>query len=353
MIKLPGLIDVHVHLREPGETHKEDFSTGTAAALAGGITAVLAMPNTNPPLLDEQTLLAAHQLAHDKAYCDFGLFLGGSEENADLAAAIAPRAAGLKLYLDATYGPLLLESLSSWQAHMEQWPRSRALAAHAEGKTLAALLTFCHLYRRPVHICHVSRKDEIALIREAKRQGLPVTCEVAPHHLFLSEEDLGHLPPGRRKVSPPLNSASDRQALWENLDVIDCFASDHAPHTLPEKDGEQPPPGFPGLETTLPLLLTAVREGRLSLEDIIERMVINPRKIFSLAEQPDTWVEVDETHRFEISGSALQTRVKWTPFEGRKVSGLVTRVVLRGREVYEDGKILVDPGFGKDVRDSG
>jgi len=164
MIKLPGLIDIHVHLREPGESYKEDFSTGTAAAVAGGITMVFAMPNTNPPILDNESFSSTAELAGKKVYCDYGIYLGGGEQNAKTAAEISDRAVGLKLYLNATYGPLLLEHLSSWIEHFEHWPCSRPIVAHAEGKTLAAFLTLSYLYQRPVHICHVSRKDEIFLI---------------------------------------------------------------------------------------------------------------------------------------------------------------------------------------------
>jgi len=350
MIKLPGLIDIHVHLREPGEVYKEDFSSGTSAALKGGFTTVLAMPNTSPPILDGESFQIAADLAGRKAVCDFGIYLGGGEENAELAAELAPRAAGLKLYLDATYGPLLLKDISSWKAHFEHWPRSRPIAAHSEGKTLAAFLMFSYLYGRPVHVCHVARKEEILLIKEAKSRGLPVTCEVAPHHLFLTEVDEQQLPKGRGKVCPALGTTDDRQALWDNLDQIDCIASDHAPHTLEEKDSEHPPPGFPGLETTLPLLLEAVQEGRLTREDLINKMYTNPSKIFSIPEQSETWVEVDETHSYTISGSGLFTKAKWTPFEGIRGRGMVRKVVLRGETVYQDGKIQVQPGFGKNIR---
>jgi len=308
------------------------------------------MPNTNPPILENKSFSSAAELAGAKAYCDYGIYLGGGEQNAEKAAEISDRAVGLKLYLDATYGPLLLKDLSSWIEHFEHWPRPRLIVAHAEGKTLAAFLTLSYLYQRPVHVCHVSRKDEILLIREAKRKGIPVTCEVSPHHLFLTEQDGKNLPKGRGKVSPSLATAEDQQALWDNLDIIDCFASDHAPHTLKEKESKQAPPGFPGLETTLPLLLTAVQEGRLKLEDIIEKMFINPKKIFSLSDQEDTWVEIDETHTWEIKGSDLFTKAKWTPFEGRKVRGLVRRAVIRGVSVYQDGEIRVKPGFGKSIR---
>jgi len=218
---------------------------------------------------------------------------------------------------------------------------------------MAAVMLMAQLYDRPVHIAHISLREEVLLIKAAKQRGLKVTCEVCPQHLFLTKDDIpaisqGH--PGRGEVRPRLATRADVDALWENLDVIDCFATDHAPHTLAEKDGENPPPGFPGLETLLPLLLTAAREGRLSLDDIIQKSVLNPRRIFGLPEQPETWVEVDDKASYEIKAAEQQTRCGWTPFEGRQVIGRVTRVVLRGREAYRDGKVLVEPGFGANVR---
>ena len=143
----------------------------------------------------------------------------------------------------------------------------------------------------------------------------------------------------------------DVNALWENLDVIDCFATDHAPHTLDEKDSDNPPPGFPGLETALPLLLTAVSESRLTIPDLVTKMVTNPRKIFSLPEQPETWIELDENAEYEIKAADQFTRCGWTPFEGWKVKGRVRKVVLRGREAFKDGKVLAEKGFGKDIRE--
>jgi carbamoyl-phosphate synthase/aspartate carbamoyltransferase/dihydroorotase len=140
-------------------------------------------------------------------------------------------------------------------------------------------------------------------------------------------------------------------ALWQNLDVIDCFATDHAPHTLAEKDSDNPPPGFPGLETALPLLLTAVNRGQLTVEDIVEKMSTNPRRIFNIPKQPDTWIEVDEQDEYEIRAANQLTRCGWTPFEGWKARGRVRKVVLRGREAYRDGKILAEAGYGRNVRD--
>lgn len=350
LIRLPGLIDPHVHLREPGATHKEDWDTGTAAALAGGFTTVLAMPNTRPPVTDAETLSSVLQAASQKARCDYAQYLGAGADNLETAADLAPQAAGLKMYLDQTYGPLRLDEMTDWMAHFARWPRTSPIVAHAESRTLAAVILMSALYDRPVHLAHVSLREEILLIRQAKQRGLQVTCEVAPHHLFLTEADIPALGVGRSEVRPRLAQATDREALWENLEVIDCFATDHAPHTLEEKDSDTPPPGFPGLETALPLLLSAVHAGRLSLDDLLARMVTNPRRIFNVPDQPETWIEVDESAEWEISAAHTHTRCGWTPFEGYKVRGKLRRVVLRGKDVFRDGQVLAMPGSGKNIR---
>ncbi len=350
MLRLPGLIDPHVHLREPGGTHKEDWDAGTAAALAGGFTAVLAMPNTRPPITDAASLGLALDAAATKARCDYAQFLGAGADNSASAPALASGVAGLKMYLDQTYGPLRLDALSDWQAHFARWPADRPIVAHAEDRTLAAVILMAALYDRPVHLAHVSLRDEILLIRKAKEQGLKVTCEVAPHHLFLTEDDIPRLGAGRGEVRPRLATSADRAFLWDNLDVIDCFATDHAPHTVAEKDGENPPPGFPGLETALPLLLTAVHEGRLTVDDLVLRMWENPRRIFGLPLQEDTWIEVDEQATYELSSQGMHSRCGWTPFEGHPVRGRVTRVVLREQDVFRDGRVLAAPGTGRNVR---
>jgi len=349
-MRLPGLIDPHVHLREPGATHKEDWDSGTAAALAGGFTAVLAMPNTQPPITDAEAFALAGGAAQHKARCDYAQYLGAGPDNAAMLAGLAPQAAGLKMYLDHTYGQLRLDDMALWMAHFAAWPPHLPVVAHAEGRTLAAVILIASLYDRAVHLAHVSRGEEILLIRAAKEKGLNVTCEVTPHHLLLSEADIPSLGAGRSQVRPPLASAADRQALWDNLEVIDCFATDHAPHTLAEKDGPNPPPGFPGLETALPLLLSAVHAGRLSLDDLVARMHTNPRRIFHLPDQPETWIEVDLGARREIRGEQMVTRCGWTPFEGWQARGSVLRVVLRGQDAYRDGQVLAPPGYGRDLR---
>ncbi len=353
MIRLPGLIDPHVHVREPGQIHKEDWDSATQAALAGGVTMILAMPNTKPPSFDASTLDLALDAAKQKARCDYAQFLGAGPDNADILPELASKAAGLKMYLDSTFGELRLDDMTLWMPHFEKFPKEYPIVLHSESRTMAAGILFAAIYDRPVHIAHISLKEEVLLIKTAKEKGIKVTCEVCPHHLFLSKDDIpaiSHGHPGRAEVRPRLATKEDVDSLWTNMDYIDCFATDHAPHTLEEKDSDNPPPGFPGLETLLPLLLTAVDVGRLTLDDLIQKSVINPRKIFNLPEQPETWVEVDENAEYEIHAADQFTRCGWTPFEGWKVKGKVRKVVLRGKTVFEDERILVEQGYGKNIR---
>lgn len=347
-IRLPGLIDAHVHLREPGEAHKEDLTTGTAAALAGGVTTVLDMPNTKPPIVDAALLARKQELAGQKALCDVGFFVGASSANARTAASLAGEAVGLKVYLDQTHGPLRVSELAVLLAHFQSWPASRPIAVHAEGLSTAIAIGLATSLGRRLHVCHVSRADEIALIRAAKERGAAITCEVTPHHLFLTDADARRLGP-YGDVRPRLATEADRAALWDNLDIVDCIATDHAPHTRAEKEGESPPPGLPGLETMLPLLLTAVSEGRLAMERLIELTHAGPARVFGLPEQAGTWIEVDTEARYQISAEPLFTKCGWTPFEGLTVQGKVRRVVLRGATAYEDGEIRVAPGYGQVV----
>src|SRR5512147_2319433 len=186
MIKLPGLIDPHVHLREPGATHKEDWDSGTAAALAGGFTMVLAMPNTKPPIFDASTLELALDAAKQKARCDYGQYVGAGPDNAAILPALATKAAGLKMYLDSTFGELRLDDMTLWMPHFEKFPKDSPIVLHSESRTMAAGILFANIYDRPVHIAHVSLKEEILLIKTAKERGIKVTCEVCPHHLFLT-----------------------------------------------------------------------------------------------------------------------------------------------------------------------
>ncbi len=344
-ITLPGLIDVHTHLRVPGGEHKEDFRTGTAAALAGGITMILGMPNTSPPLTTPAVMADTVAQARQDALCDVGLFAGASPEQIALLPQLAPYTAALKIYLNDTFGPLRVEDVPTLRACFQNWPREKLIAMHAEQQSVAVGIGLAATYQRPVHFCHISRREEIELIADAKMRGLPVTCEVTPHHLFLDETDFARLGP-LGDMRPVLGTPDDVAALWEHLpQTVDCIATDHAPHTLAEKRSPKPPPGVAGLETSLVLMVTAVAHNRLTLDQLINLMHHNPRRIYNLPAQADTWVEVDMTPT-TIRQENMFSKCGWTPFNGWEVAGRVVRVTLRGNLVYEEGQLLASPGSG-------
>jgi dihydroorotase (multifunctional complex type) len=367
-LRLPGLIDAHVHLREPGYTYKEDFFSGTAAALAGGVTTVLDMPNTNPPTATPDRLADKARLAAAKAVCDVGLFVGATTTDADAYLPVAAHACGLKIYVSDTFGSLRIDTLDLLHRIFRTWAeqaqrlggyRSQGHAnglgpvtVHAEELMLPVCLALADLYGTPLHIAHVSRRSEIELIAAAKERGRNVTCEATPHHLFLSTEDLPRLG-NRGDMRPRLASPDDVAALWQHMGAIDIFATDHAPHTLAEKGlGPNPapapsPPGVPGVQTMLPLLLTAVHAGRLELADVLARCVTNPRRIYGLPDQPDSWVEVDVDALFTLEDASQQTRVGWTPFAGMPVYGRVEQVGRGGKIVFDGGSLLAEPGSGR------
>lgn len=353
LLKLPGLADIHTHLRTPGGEHKETFTTGTAAALAGGFTTILAMPNTHPPLIDRSIIDQTRQKAQLAILCDVGLFAGASAHRLDDLPGLAAGTVGLKIYLNDTFGPLRVDDLPTLLACFRRWPRHKLIAMHAEGQSVAVGIGLAAAFRRPVHFCHISRKTEIELIAAAKQKGLPVTCEVTPHHLFLTRGDTDRLGP-LGDMRPRLAEPEDVEALWRHISTtIDCIATDHAPHTLAEKQADPPPPGVPGLETALPLMLTAVHQGRLSLDRLVELMATNPRRIFNLPPQPDTFIEVDPRARHVISSENLFTLCGWTPFAGMTVTGRLVRTVLRGQTVFDANRpqksqrLLAKPGTGK------
>ena len=346
-LTLPGLIDVHTHLRVPGGEHKETFATGSAAALAGGITMILGMPNTSPPLTNAGVLREARDIMRREIVCDIGLYAGASAEDLTALPEAAEYAVALKIYLNDTFGKLRVDAVPTMMGAFKLWPREKLIAFHAEQQSVAVAIGLAATYDRAVHIVHVSRREEIELIADAKMRGLKVTCEVAPHHLFMTHADrerMGAL----AYMRPVLGSADDVSALWEHInDTVDCIATDHAPHTLDEKRSDDPPPGIVGLETSLPLMATAMADGKLSPDRLIALMHDNPKRIYNLPDQPDTHVEFDMSERVKIRNSDLKTKVGWTPFDGWEVAGRVSKVVLRGTTVFEDGEVLVEGGFGR------
>ncbi|MFH1863545.1 MAG: amidohydrolase family protein [bacterium] len=345
-IKLPGLADPHVHLREPGATHKEDFETGTMAAIAGGFTTILDMPNNPEPTIFPEALQRKIVLTGNRIYCDVGFHFGATAKGVEYFEQVKDQVFGLKIYMNHTTGTLLMEDRDELNRVFSRWPREKPVIVHAEGETLATAITFARINDKRLHVAHVATKEDVEMVREAKEEDLPVTCEVTPHHLFLTEADeqaLGSF----GIMKPSLKTEMDRLALWENLKlgVIDMIATDHAPHTREEKLSEKPPFGVPGLETSLPLLLTAVAEDKLTLDQVVELTSTNPRKIFGLPDvrMDETYTLVDLKKSYLINSNNLKTKCGWTPFEGMRVTGEIRQVVLRGQIVFDGESMLSEP----------
>lgn len=346
IIKLPGLIDVHVHLREPGATQKEDFQTGTKAAIAGGFTTVLDMPNNPIATITPERLQEKIDLAEGRVFCDVGFHFGAGPESIQYFSQVKDKVFGLKVYMNQTTGDLLMEDEEILEKVFSSWPKDKIVMVHAEGETLQKAVALSKKFGNRLHVCHVSLAKEVELIKKAKVDGLQITCEASCHHLFLIDKDQERLGPfGIMK--PPLPSKEDQDALWIAIKdgTIDLIASDHAPHTKEEKENsEKAPFGVPGLETTLPLLLTAVNEGRLTIERLIELCHTNPKRIFGITDQAETYVEI-ETIPYTLDANHLFTKCGWTPFAGMKVKGKIKKVVLRGQVVF-DGETVFGP-FGE------
>ncbi|VVA43399.1 Dihydroorotase [Candidatus Roizmanbacteria bacterium] len=344
MIKLPGLIDIHVHLRDPGQTEKEDFFTGTTAALAGGFTTILDMPNNKVPIISLERLKEKIDIAKKKAVCDIGFYAGSLGDNLKELMEIEPYVFGLKLYLNKTTGNFLIDE-NKLSKIFSAWKSDKPILVHAETDIIEKVIKQVSKTGKRAHICHVSTIYELKSIIKAKKQLLPITCGVTPHHLFLTRKDADEL--GSFGLMKPEIEKNYKEFLWKNLNYVDVIESDHAPHTIEEKNSGKIPFGVPGLETTLPLLLTAISEKKLSINRLIELCFENPRKIFNIKTDKNTYVEIDEKEEYIIDNKKLFTKCGWSPFAGWKVKGRVKKVYIRGKKVFENGKLLVKPGFGE------
>ncbi len=378
VISLPALIDCHVHFREPGLEQKATMKTEAAAARAGGVHTVCEMPNTKPPTVTVAALADKVRRAAETDI-DMRFFFGITEaihlstlrelwnSTAEEVTRLRERCCGVKLYLDHSTGDqkvaeeLLDEIFTACAEHgivivahcEDPATNAKAAALHPDGDV------DIHSLRRPpeaeaiaiknaiallgkhgghLHIAHLSTKQGVDLVREAKAKGLSVTCEVTPHHLFLTTDDymqLGSL----AKMNPPLRSYEHRDALWAGIEegVVDCVSTDHAPHTLEEKKMGDPlkaPSGVPGVETMLPLLLTMASghwphptsprpNARFGTGDITHLCFENPNNIFALGKDGSDTIEVDTDAEWIIKASAMHSKCGWTPFEGWRVRGRI------------------------------
>jgi len=323
-ITLPGLIDVHVHLRDPGQTEKEDFSTGSQAALSGGFTTICDMPNNKIPIFTHERLMEKIERAKKTAQCKILFYFGTLGDNFGEFEKIYPHVVGLKLYLDNTTGGFILNT-HKLRSVYDAWKSDKPILLHCEDEHIKTLINIVRTTKKKTHICHIHSRIVLDEIIAAKKEGLPITCGITPHHLFLTkrdEEKLGAF----GMMKPPLPTERDSVYFWEQIHQIDVVESDHAPHTISEKQSDNPPFGVPGLETTLPLLLDAMNKKKIKLEDIIRLCYDNPRKILHLQESRER-VVVDMDEEYIIKGSDLKTKCRWTPFEGVKVKGKILKVI--------------------------
>jgi carbamoyl-phosphate synthase/aspartate carbamoyltransferase/dihydroorotase len=286
--------------------------------------------------LDEKRASAAGQVVSD-----IGFHFGSLGDNLDEFPKVMDKVRGLKLYLNVTTGGYKIDT-DYLMKIFKAWASPKPILLHAEADVIVTALEVAKTTGQKVHVCHVSQRSELEPILKARAEGVKVTCGVTPHHLFLTDEDARRMG-NFGSVKPELKPQADQDYLWEHLSDVDVIESDHAPHTVAEKEAGTF--GFPGLETTLPLVLQAEREGRLTRDDVLAKLVTGPRAVLGLDEQ-DAVVEVEPVE-FEIGDKGLQTKAAWTPFKGKTGFGRVKRVTLRGTKVYEDGKVLAAPGSGR------
>lgn len=346
MIKIPGLIDIHTHLRTPGQIQKENFLSGSSAALAGGFTTILDMPNNTVPITSESLLSEKIEIAKAQAISNIGFYFGSLGNNLSEFEKVKNRVFGLKLYLNETTGNFLINKDTLKEIY-KAWPKDAGpILVHAEDDAIHTVIENVRLTHKRTHFCHISLESDLSQIINAKEEGLPITCGVTPHHLFLTKKDAEKLG-AYGKMKPYLKSDKDIEFLWSNLSDIDVIESDHAPHTKEEKEkSENPPFGVPGLETTLPLLLTAIHENKLTIEDVLRLCHDNPKKIFNIPED-DYKVEIDLDETYVIKNEELFTKCGWSPFQGHQMHGRVKKVTLKGIAVFENGKITATPGSGR------
>jgi len=395
-IILPGVIDVHVHLRDQELSYKEDFFTGTAAAANGGVTLVVDMPNNKPVTMSQKSLEERMRMAKEKSVVNVGFYsafpdrveqmsrvvreggalafkffmsqqVGGVNpqdkeklteafnEAAKIRVPVAVHAEDIKLMMDRMNRPGVGEGLEDYMTvhSPEVEVQAARQAIRISQKTGAR-----------VHFCHVTSAECVQAINNAKRRGVLVTYEVTPYHLLISAQSLKRL--GAIALSnPPPRTQQDIDQLWSSLrdGAVDVLASDHAPHTVEEKSEESiwhVKMGVPGLETMLPLMLTQVDQGHLSLSTLVTAMSRNPSRILGIKDRGELregavadLVVVDLKREYKIDSSRFYSKAKYSPFDGWRVKGKPVKTFVSGRLVMDDGEMLAKPGSGGIIRWSG
>ncbi|MCV0397681.1 MAG: dihydroorotase [Rhizobiaceae bacterium] len=382
---LPGVIDSQVHFREPGLEHKEDLETGSLAAVLGGVTSVFEMPNTRPLTTSDTALADKVTRARHRMHCDFAFWVGGTRDNAAQVGELErlPGAAGIKVFMGSSTGDLLVEDDDGVHSILANTRRRAAfhsedefrlrdrLGERIEGDPashpvwrdeIAALqcterlVGIARRARARIHVLHISTAGEIDFLERHKDVA---SCEATPHHLTLTAEDyerLGTL----IQMNPPVRDARHRDGVWRGITqgIVDVLGSDHAPHTLEEKEKPYPasPSGMTGVQTLVPIMLDHVAAGRLTIERFVDLTSHGPQRLFGIAGKgriaagwdADLTI-VDLKRPATITNAQQGSKAGWTPYDGRAVTGWPVGTIVRGRRVMWEGEI-VGPGQGEPVR---
>ncbi len=356
-ILMPGWFDPHVHFREPGFEYKEDFASGSRAAIAGGVTSYFDMPNTNPPTFSREILDQKRALASSKSVANFGLYFGAGPENLDEIAQVE-NVPGVKLYLNTTTGNLKMDDENLWR---EIFKLGKKVSLHAEGETFQRATEIWLEEDAPceMHLCHASLASEVSRVRELKDAGHPITMEVCPHHLLMTGKDRAEKG-AFCCMKPQLAEEEDLEALWEGVEdgTIDCLATDHAPHTRDEKMEQHPCYGIPGIETLLPLMFTEFNKRNIPLTRLAEMTSHRTAEIFHVSDKKG-WIEpgfdadlvlIDPEAEYKINPEDFFSKCDWSPFEGWTVQGKILQTFVNGQLVFDQGKIINEEARGKELQ---
>ncbi|MEI0749456.1 dihydroorotase family protein [Brachyspira pulli] len=353
---ISGIIDPHVHMRDPGLTHKEDFNSGSKAAARGGITTFLDMPNTVPNTISKENLLSKKSMMIGKSYVDYGFHFGGSKtDNSDDIKNIINDAASTKIFFNASTGNMLVEDDKILEKLFEV---SKIVTVHAEDKMVDKAISIAKKTNTPLYLCHLSLESEINSLKKAKDSGMIIYGEATPHHLFLNIEDVNKNDKNKMllRMKPELREKKDNEALWKAIldGTIDTIGTDHAPHLISEKM-EKLTFGIPSVEHSLELMLKKVNDNTIDLQLLTKIMTENTAKIFGiknkglLQENYDAdFVIIDLNDNSEIEEKDIITKAAWSPYLGFKRGGKVLTTIVRGNIVYNNG-VFSDTIIGKEI----
>lgn len=342
---LPGIIDVHTHMRDPGLTHKEDFTSGSKACARGGVTTFIDMPNTIPVTVTEKALMDKKDMMVGRSYVDYGFHFGGSKkDNSEEIKKVLDKVASTKIFLNMSTGDMLIENEKVVENIFRE---SKIISVHAEEGMVEKAIEFCKKYDKELYLCHLSKASEIELLKQAKAEGVKVFGEVTPHHLFLNVDDVNATERSKMllRMKPELKEKSDNEALWKALadGTLDSIGTDHAPHLIEEKLAKLTY-GVPSVENSLEMMLNGVKENKITFERLIEVMCKNPAKIFKIKNKGDIAVGydgdlviVDINDNSPIKDDKVITKANWIPFENCNRGGRVLTTILRGEIVYNKG----------------